>query len=250
MALDNEFLTMDVFPEMTLNDLKAMVEDDIKVPGSSQHYFLNNELLTEPTRTLEQLNVNEGDMLGLAVRASGNSGRRRAEPSTNSQSRQPPHDSVDPERLRTHMLSDQRVLAEVRSKDPELADASDNPERFRTLWDQRRRQASAAQAEKEEQIALLEADPFNVEAQAKIEEMIRQQGVQENIQRAFEENPEGKYCHCQLSSSTDYWQRSQELQCCTSMSSSIILPSKPSSIRARRLLSCLLVLPNDVASGV
>ena len=198
MALDNEFLTMDVFPEMTLNDLKALVEDDIKVPGSSQHYFLNNELLTEPTKTLEQLKVNEGDMLGLAIRASGSSGRRRTTPSNTSQSQQPPRDGLDPERFRTHIISDQRVLAEVRARDPELADASSNPERFRTLWTERQRQATVAQAEKDEQAALLEADPFNVEAQAKIEEMIRQQGVQENIQRAFEENPEGECADASL----------------------------------------------------
>jgi len=46
------------------------------------------------------------------------------------------------------------------------------------------------QKDKEEQLALLQEDPFNVEAQQKIEEVIRQERVAENLQKAMEENPE------------------------------------------------------------
>lgn len=56
----------------------------------------------------------------------------------------------------------------------------------------------------EQQMALLEADPFDVEAQRKIEEMIQQQNIQRNMETAIEFNPEvfGRvhmlYINCQV----------------------------------------------------
>ena len=191
MTLDNEFLTLDVFPDMTLNDLKALVAEDITVPRSSQHYFLNDQLLADPSKTLEQLNINEGDLLGLAIREP-NARRRQQEPTSQQSQQQRPRNGPDAERFRLHLLADQHMMTQVRNRDPELADAATNAEAFSALWDQRQRQIQAAEAEKREQEALIDADPFNIEAQAKIEELIRQQQVQENIQRAFEENPEGE----------------------------------------------------------
>lgn len=48
------------------------------------------------------------------------------------------------------------------------------------------RQYREAQAEKQRQIALLNADPYDIEAQKRIEEAIRQEAVLENMQHALE----------------------------------------------------------------
>ena len=85
------------------------------------------------------------------------------------------------------------MMAEVRRQDPELADAANSRDRFHAIWNQRQSQAAQAEAEKNAQLALLNADPFNAEAQRKIEEMIQHERIQENIQKALEENPE---CEC------------------------------------------------------
>jgi DNA damage-inducible protein 1 len=52
-------------------------------------------------------------------------------------------------------------------------------------------QRDQQQRERENQIRLLNEDPFNAEAQKKIEEIIRLEKIQENLQYAYENNPAG-----------------------------------------------------------
>ena len=55
-------------------------------------------------------------------------------------------------------------------------------------------QAHEREVARQREHARLNEDPFNIEAQAKIEEMIRQQQVEENLQNTLDYNPEGRYC--------------------------------------------------------
>lgn len=65
-----------------------------------------------------------------------------------------------------------------------------DPVRFAELLRQTRERQNAAEAERQHEISLLNADPFDVEAQRKIEEAIRQQAVMENMEHAIEYSPE------------------------------------------------------------
>ncbi len=180
---------------MTFNDIKALVHGDTNIPPASQHFYYNNRVITDNSQTLEQLNIHEGDMLGMAVQDSSDIARRRTQRDNSSQpASRPPQaqrsEGVDAERLRLHIVGDPRMLEEVRRQDPELANAANNKDQFHAIWDRNQRQLAQTQAEKEAELALLNADPFNLEAQAKIEEMIRQERVAENVQKALEDNPE------------------------------------------------------------
>lgn len=74
---------------------------------------------------------------------------------------------------------------------PEIANAArNNPARFAELIRQMNEQRAASEQERQQQMALLTADPYDVEAQQKIEEAIRQEQVLQNLQHAMEYTPE------------------------------------------------------------
>jgi DNA damage-inducible protein 1 len=180
---------------MTLHDLKAIVHGDTNIPPASQHFYYNSKVITDSSLTLEQMDIHEGDMLGMAVQDPVQLARRRRQEEdspgrSTARPAQRQREGADPERLRLHLMGDPRVLGQVQRDDPKLADAAENKEQFHALWHQRQRDKAQVQAEKEAELALLNADPFNLEAQAKIEEMIRLERVSENVQKALEDNPE------------------------------------------------------------
>jgi len=62
--------------------------------------------------------------------------------------------------------------------------------RFAELLRQHRDRARDAELARQREITALNADPFDVEAQRRIEEAIRQQAVMENMEHALEYSPE------------------------------------------------------------
>jgi DNA damage-inducible protein 1 len=74
---------------------------------------------------------------------------------------------------------------------PEIAAAAQsNPTRFAELLRQTRERQYQAELEQQREIMRLNANPFDVEAQRRIEESIRQQAVIENMEHALEYVPE------------------------------------------------------------
>ena len=187
---------------MTIADLKAYIQSDTNVAPVAQCLFFNGQELRDDTRTLEQCQVKENDMLGLLVRdpraqASGarrvGQGQARVTPQAGpSQSGRSAPGEPDPEMIRLRALAEPAILDQIRSQNPDLADAVQDKDRFRQAWVAMAQQAHEREAEKQRELALLNDDPFNVQAQAKIEEMIRQQRVEENLQNALDYTPEGR----------------------------------------------------------
>ncbi|XP_074061029.1 protein DDI1 homolog 2-like [Macrotis lagotis] len=91
--------------------------------------------------------------------------------------------------LRDLLLSNPHELSLLKERNPALAEAllsGDLEEFTRVLIEQQEDQA----LRDEERFRLFVADPFDLEAQAKIEEAIRQQNIEENMSIAMEEAPE------------------------------------------------------------
>ncbi|XP_046880912.1 protein DDI1 homolog 2 isoform X1 [Hypomesus transpacificus] len=95
----------------------------------------------------------------------------------------------DPALLQQMLLANPHELSLLKERNPPLAEAllSGDLERFtKVLSEQQQDRARREQ----ERIRLLTADPFDLDAQAKIEEDIRQHNVEENMTIAMEEAPE------------------------------------------------------------
>ncbi|CAB1437857.1 unnamed protein product [Pleuronectes platessa] len=95
----------------------------------------------------------------------------------------------DPALLQQMLLSNPHELSLLKERNPPLAEAllSGDLERFtKVLQEQQQDRAKREQ----ERIRLIVADPFDLDAQAKIEEDIRQHNVEENMTIAMEEAPE------------------------------------------------------------
>lgn len=239
---------------MTLGALRSSIEAE-GIPAPSQHIYHNGQLITDASKTLQELQISDGDMLALHVRdMRGNTGV--AQPPAPQQQRQPQQQQQqaagaaaqqDPELVRLQFLGDPRLQAELRRRNPQIADALNDPQRFAQLMRQGNDSQEDERRQRMREIEQLNRDEFNPDAQARIEEMIRQQNVMENLQNAMEYNPECTYSPSPLSPAYGHQltplQLSVAYTCSTSMSKSTVPRLKLWLTLVPRQPSCPLRVP-------
>ncbi|KAA1125376.1 DNA damage-inducible protein 1 [Puccinia graminis f. sp. tritici] len=178
---------IDVDPSITLEDLSGLVEIELRIPSAQQHFFLRGTRLQRPPQTtLAECGITTDEIMELKqVRPSSSPLNPRAPPIAGG------NIANDIDRMRLQILGDPALMSQLRASNPELANAAEqSPERFAELMRtfQQQQQSSARQRRQDEE--LLHSDPFDIEAQRRIEEHIRQERVWENMQHAIEFSPE------------------------------------------------------------
>ncbi|KAK3074250.1 DNA damage-inducible protein 1 [Teratosphaeriaceae sp. CCFEE 6253] len=187
----HELITLDLPAGLSLRDLKGFVHAETALPQEAQQFYLNNTAIAGDDQTLEEAGISDGDMLAMLMRqpaAQNNMGttQRRQQ----QQQRPAGQGTHEIETTRLSILGNPAAMAQVREQRPALAEAINDSDRFKEVWGNMIREDETRKLEQQEQMRLLNEDPFNVDAQRKIEEMIRQESVQENLQFAYEHNPE------------------------------------------------------------
>ena len=191
--LDGDLITLDLPPGLTIADLKGFVNAETNLPQASQQFYLNNSPIQGDEKTLEEAGINDGDMLAMLMRQpqpENNMGSQRRQPNVQ---RPPAQKAQEIETTRLNILGSPPAMEQVRQQRPALADNIHDSNRFREVWMEMEKEDEERERERLEQMRLLNEDPFNVDAQRRIEEMIRQQSVQENLQFAYEHSPEGAF---------------------------------------------------------
>jgi DNA damage-inducible protein 1 len=191
---DDQLLTLEIMPQTTLDDLKQQIAAESGILKEKQQIFFNAMLLVEPSKTMEDYSLGESDMLFLQVGEPRPKGIiRPSNPplgSGNRQDRLLQSENSDTELIRMHILGNPALRSEVHRSRPELGTALENPSQFAHAYHQMQLQAQREQLSRQQMIEALNADPFDIEAQTKIAEMIRTERVNENLQNAMEHNPE------------------------------------------------------------
>ncbi|KAI9662840.1 MAG: DNA damage-inducible protein 1 [Bathelium mastoideum] len=200
--LDGELVTLDLPAELTVAGLKSSVQAETSLPAHAQQFYLNGQPLSGDDKTLDDIGIKNGEMLAVLINkdparspAGATQNQRTLHQGGQSQQmngaggrRLPTAGEV--ETIRMRLLNDPEGQGRVREHNPDLISALYDQNRFREMYFRVVRQEEDRAREREEQVRLLNEDPFNVEAQRKIEEMIRRDNVVENLQHAIENNPE------------------------------------------------------------
>lgn len=194
-----QVLQLEVPSSICIQDLKALISSELpQMPSASQHIYYNGRLLSDATRTLEAYNMKDDDMVVVHTIAPRPQPQARPQQlqqqqqmqMQQSQAQHQQHQEYDPEVIRLQLLANPQLQAQLRESNPELVDTMNDPAAFREAFVGMENDRREKEREKQREIQMLNEDPFNVEAQRRIEELIRQEQVMENLQSALEHNPE------------------------------------------------------------
>lgn len=183
MTSDEQFITVDVDQDESVENVKALLEVETSVALHHQHLHFNGKEIRNSDR-LGSVGVKEGDLIMMLPQDTG--------PSPNELRINPDGSASDPASLQRRIQSDSQLMSRLLQDDPPLGQAllGGDLDKMQNILRERHQQKLQLRNKQAEELSLMHADPFDVESQRKIEAAIRQRGIDENMEAALEYNPE------------------------------------------------------------
>ncbi|BBN20263.1 DNA damage-inducible protein 1 [Marchantia polymorpha subsp. ruderalis] len=187
LAPDERIVPLDVEPDELVENLKAILEVETSIPLNEQQILHHGKEIPNHGR-LNAAGVVENDLLMLVSSTLSRQNGPGPSPNANPLALNSDGSAANPAAFLNHLRGDANIMSQLMQRSPEIGKAivtGDIEVMQRFL-----RQQHAHQQHLRSQIDLMNADPFDIDAQRKIEEAIRQKNVDENWEAAVEHNPE------------------------------------------------------------
>ncbi|KAJ3225444.1 DNA damage-inducible protein 1 [Clydaea vesicula] len=154
-----EYKSVDVSPSMEIRDLKALISVELQISTEAQILYFNDTELKNDNQTLSQANIKDNDLLLIKKKPERGSS------------------NISAEELRQRVVSNPQHLSSLARQNPELARlAVENPTEFVRLYN-----SNLQQLQRQQQQASWSQDPFDIEAQRRIEEEIKKANIAKNM---------------------------------------------------------------------
>lgn len=178
---DERVVNVEIDGDEVVDSLKAILEVETGVPMADQVVLYNGNSLNDSDK-LSSKGVGNGDLLVMHQRPQAQ--QQQNAPGQAGSGGGP----QDFQELMNRLRNDPHMMGTLEMNNPEMAAAIKAGDVQTFAAGVQKSQERERQLREEER--KLELDPFNAEAQAKIEEIIRQKNVEENFMQAMEHTPE------------------------------------------------------------
>ncbi|CAF3671673.1 unnamed protein product [Rotaria sp. Silwood1] len=178
-------LTVDIASDLSLKDLKAVIEaeSDFGIKADEMSLFYEGKLLQDDSQTLAQCKFNDYDLVTCQRSAPMNG--LLPDATTMLRRNMNPR---DPRQLFEMLRTNPEMLQQIRRNSPQLVDAIQRGD-FNQFMENIAAQSPEMQ-QRMELDRLASLDPFDPEVQRRIHDIINMQNVQENMEHAVEHAPE------------------------------------------------------------
>jgi len=212
-TLSDSVFTLDVGEDLEIENFKAFCEVESGIPSAEIGLLFNGQPLVDMTKSLKDYGVKDGDMVIMdrirqqrqaptrpatggaptwdfsqiqvpsSVRGSGGAGPSQARPQPAAR------DENDPAVIKEMLAANPDQLAMLKQNNPRLAEAyaSGSLDEFAKVLREQQKKRAEQEALR---IRMMNADPFDLEAQALIQKEIEQKNIDHNMELAMEASPE------------------------------------------------------------